>query len=95
MGLKLGEKNTVCIAFKQEYATDGNGLHRYVDSDGLEYLYSSFEPCWALNMFPCFDQPNLKGTFELEVLTNSEWTIISNEICILEAAYYDPQNYDA
>ena len=30
-------------------------------------------------MFPCFDQPDLKGVFKLMASAPSEWTVISNE----------------
>ena len=32
--------------------------------------------CWAV--FPCFDQPDLKAIFKLNVVTNSHWQVVSN-----------------
>ena len=47
--------------------------------DGLQYLYSDFEPNFAHVMFPCFDQPDMKGTLDLVVTVPSRWIAISNE----------------
>lgn len=30
-------------------------------------------------MFPCFDQPDIKGTFKLYAYAPKEWKVISNE----------------
>ena len=46
----------------------GEGLHRFVDPVDKEvYLYSQFETADAHRMYACFDQPDLKATFELTV----------------------------
>ena len=50
------------------FDTTGSGVHRFVDpEDGEEYLYSNFEPFSAHRLFPCFDQPDLKATYDLDV----------------------------
>lgn len=33
-------------------------------------------------MFACFDQPDLKATFEVEVTACKNWKVISNSVCI-------------
>jgi len=43
-----------------------------------EFLYTLFVPDRARTAFPCFDQPNLKATFELTLNLPSEWTAIAN-----------------
>ncbi|RZA10999.1 MAG: aminopeptidase N, partial [Proteobacteria bacterium] len=59
--LKVGA-NKMTIAFKHLYSKDGNGLYRFVDpEDKRVYLYSNFEPYDANQMFPSFDQPDLKA----------------------------------
>ncbi len=41
-------------------------LCRFPDPvDGLEYLYTNFEPFCAHQLLPCFDQPDLKGVLTL------------------------------
>jgi len=76
---KEGENNMI-VAFRNRYATDGNGLHHFEDpEDKEEYLYSNFEPFAANKMLPCFDQPDLKGTLLLLTITPQNWVVIGNE----------------
>lgn len=67
------------VKFENEYSTTGNGLHSFEDTDGHQYVYSQLEPYHASKMFPCFDQPDLKGVFKLMASAPQEWTVISNE----------------
>jgi len=61
------------------YQHEGKGLHRFVDpSDGRVYLHSQFEPFDAHLVYACFDQPDLKTTFALDVDAPAEWVVISN-----------------
>src|SRR5262245_23981701 len=77
--LVRGGANRIEIAFAHATSTTGNGLHRFVDpADGRVYTYSNFEPYNANRMFPCFDQPDLKASYELTVEVPSEWTVIAN-----------------
>src|SRR6476660_632794 len=43
-----------------------------------EYLYTLFVPARAHLAFPCFDQPNLKARFSLELNIPKEWQAVSN-----------------
>lgn len=75
----LSTSNRLQISFTHPYSTNGNGLHRFKDpEDGKIYIYSNFEPYNAHRMFPCFDQPDLKATFELTVEAPPEWEVIAN-----------------
>jgi len=61
------------------YSNTGEGLHRFVDPvDDEVYLYSQFETADAKRMFACFDQPDLKATFDLTVTAPAHWTVVSN-----------------
>jgi len=42
------------------------------------YLYSQFETADAKRMFACFDQPDLKATFDIMVAAPLNWRVISN-----------------
>ncbi len=75
--LKAG-RNTVTIAYTRLHSTNGEGLHRMVDPvDGRVYTYSHFEPAAAHQMFPVFDQPDLKGTYQITVSTPADWVVSS------------------
>ncbi len=72
------KKNTLRIEFEREYSKAGDGLHRYKDPEtGNVYLYSNFEPYNANKMFPHFDQPNIKATYELTVFAPADWQVVS------------------
>lgn len=75
----LAARNVLVVEADCRYSNTGEGLHRFVDPvDGEVYLYSQFETADAKRMFPCFDQPDLKATFDVTVTAPSHWQVISN-----------------
>ncbi|MCW2524297.1 MAG: pepN [Frankiales bacterium] len=71
--------NELHVLSEMAYSTDGEGLHRHVDpADGRTYLYAmSFldaGPRW----FACFDQPDLKATYDVTVRCPTDWTVLGN-----------------
>ncbi|SEF65779.1 aminopeptidase N [Bryocella elongata] len=76
--LHTGE-NIVEMAFVAPVATAGTAITRFDDKDdGNEYLYSLFVPMDASMAFPCFDQPDLKAQFTLQIDAPAAWTVIGN-----------------
>jgi aminopeptidase N len=74
----LADRNTVRLVYENPYDHSGEGFHQFFDpEDGAEYLYTQFEPYSAHRLLPCFDQPDIKATYELSVLAPSEWEVIS------------------
>jgi aminopeptidase N len=72
-------RNRVLIKFEQAFSKSGSGLYRFVDpEDKNNYLYSDFEPYDANQMFPCFDQPDLKASFQMSVRAPKDWTVITS-----------------
>jgi len=75
----LAEHNVVVVDADCHYSNTGEGLHRFVDPvDGEVYLYSQFETADAKRMFACFDQPDLKATFDVKVTAPQHWQVVSN-----------------
>lgn len=78
--LKVNERNNLRIFFHGLYNYQGVGIHYYLDpKDQKEYLYSQFEPYDCSRLFPCFDQPNIKSTLDLTVITPESWNVFANE----------------
>jgi aminopeptidase N len=76
--LHIGE-NVVSMDFTAPVALAGKAITRFEDKDdNSEYLYTLFVPMDADMAFPCFDQPDLKGRFRLELIAPAYWTVISN-----------------
>ncbi|MBV9353504.1 MAG: aminopeptidase N [Mycobacterium sp.] len=77
----LADHNVVVVDADCRYSNTGEGLHRFVDPvDGGVYLYSQFETADAKRMFACFDQPDLKATFDLSVTAPPDWQVVSNGV---------------
>ncbi len=77
--LPVNEDIELVIKSESEYSRTGQGMHRFVDSaDGETYLYSHLEPSDARRVFPCFDQPDLKAKFSVEMDVPEGWVRLSN-----------------
>jgi aminopeptidase N len=70
--------NTVAVAFVAEIAPSGASIIRVHDPDGSDYLYTLLVPADANQLFPCFDQPDLKARVSLTLTTPSGWTAVAN-----------------
>ena len=69
----------VAVVADCAYEHVGVGLHRVVDpADAQVYLYTHFEPFDAHKVFACFDQPDLKGRFEVVVRAPGQWEVCGN-----------------
>jgi aminopeptidase N len=72
-------QNKITIDFISKFRNEGKGLTKFEDpEDKNVYLHSQFEPYDANRAFPCFDQPDLKATYESEVTAPRTWTIVSS-----------------
>jgi aminopeptidase N len=82
--LRAGE-NTVTLNFFAPIAPAGKAITRFEDKDdGSEYIYTLFVPMDASMAFPCFDQPDVKGRFTLELRVPEDWTAISNTAGVVD-----------
>ena len=71
-------KNHIKIQYKKSYSSRSQGLMRFKDEkDQKVYLATQFQPYAANELFPCFDQPDLKATYTLRVEVPKDWKVIS------------------
>lgn len=96
--MSVGPQQLV-VWYQHEYSSNGSGLYRYTDAeDGRVYLYTDFEPFDANQVFPLFDQPDLKARFTLDVSVPKHWQVVSyaREVSIdmsgEEARWYFPES---
>src|SRR5207249_3430345 len=72
-------RNRIRLSFESPIALSGSAVTRYVDrEDSSEYVYTLFVPSDASSAFPCFDQPDLKARFRLELVLPRAWTAVGN-----------------
>src|SRR5215468_2827989 len=75
----LAADNELLVRAECAYSRNGEGLHRFSDPvDDDVYLYSDLETSDAHRVYACFDQPDLKATFEFTVTVPAAWRVISN-----------------
>jgi aminopeptidase N len=75
----LGADNVLRVAADCAYSHSGEGLHRFADpADGRVYLYSDLETFDAHRVYACFDQPDMKATYQLAVTAPADWQVVSN-----------------
>jgi len=75
----LAASNVLRVAANCAYSRSGEGLHRFTDPvDGRVYLYSDLETFDAHRVYACFDQPDMKATYELTVTAPADWIVVSN-----------------
>ena len=75
----LAAENELRVVADCAYSRTGEGLHRFTDpADGAVYLYSDLETFDAHRIYACFDQPDLKATYELTVTAPDDWQVVSN-----------------
>lgn len=71
--------NEIEINYHHAYSESGHGLHFFKDpEDSRVYTFTDLEPYFANQVFPCFDQPDLKAPFTLKVEAPQDWIVVSN-----------------
>ena len=75
----LAADNVLRVVADCAYSRSGEGLHRFTDpADGRVYLYSDLETFDAHRVYACFDQPDMKASYELAVTAPADWQVVSN-----------------
>ncbi|HUR93358.1 MAG TPA: M1 family aminopeptidase [Gemmatimonadales bacterium] len=76
--LRPGE-NSLELEFIADIAPAGASIIRNHDpTDGSDYLYTLLVPADASQLFPCFDQPDLKARVRLALTAPAEWSVVAN-----------------
>ena len=74
-------RNTLEITYTSQFDNTGSGFHKFHDpEDSEEYMHTDFEPYDAHRLFPCFDQPDIKASYQLTIHGPSKWTYIHNTL---------------
>lgn len=77
----LKNQTRIEIKYSSLFNKEGHGFQRIIDTeDKSVYIYSDTEPYYAHTFFPCFDQPDLKASFQTRVTAPHSWLVISNEL---------------
>jgi aminopeptidase N len=75
----LAAANELRVVAECAYSRSGEGLHRFTDpADKSVYLYSDLETFDAHRIYACFDQPDLKATYQVSATVPADWQVISN-----------------
>ncbi|XP_076438167.1 uncharacterized protein LOC143277263 isoform X2 [Babylonia areolata] len=80
--------------FSGPLSTDGAGLYvsRYRDGEESVYLATTqMEPVYARKTFPCFDEPQLKATFDITLVRRNDTS--RNYISLANAPYVDSEYF--
>jgi aminopeptidase N len=77
---QLEAENELRVSARCSWSRTGEGLHRFTDpADGRVYVYAQSFLDDAQRIFACFDQPDLKATFDVAVEAPADWVVIGNE----------------
>ncbi len=77
--LLVGGANNLQARFRAAVAPTGTPLTVYRDpADGREYYYTLVVPADAHRLYPCFDQPDLRARFRVELDLPVDWTAVAN-----------------
>jgi aminopeptidase N len=96
-----GKENIVEIDFESTFSKNGLGLmYKDIPSTvpGQEpdrYVFEWSEMYGKRNIFPNFEQPNIRGRFKLNVAAPMEWEVISNEKKVATHPYKLNTHYQA
>ncbi|KAF3050814.1 hypothetical protein E8E11_004378 [Didymella keratinophila] len=75
-----GTINNIMAGFyRSKYTPKGEVPASVAKDDEFHYMFSTqFEACDARRAFPCFDEPNLKATFDVEIEVPKDQVALSN-----------------
>ena len=79
---RLANEHIVVPASETRAGRNGISIIFSVDNQSLnrkpDFLYTLLVPDRARTLFPCFDQPDMKATYELHLTIPKDWVAVSN-----------------
>ena len=72
-------KNFIYIEIENVYNKNGWGISKHVNNNDV-IIYTNCEPCFASSIYPCFDQPDIKGIFKVKIMAPISWLVLWNEM---------------
>lgn len=77
--LLKASRASITLNFVANISAAGASIIRYTDpADNEDYLYTLLVPADGNQLFPCFDQPDLKARLALSLVMPSGWKAVSN-----------------
>lgn len=80
--LKAGQKCVLTLDYAAELSHSYGGFYNssYTDKEGNKKVLAAtqFEPLYARNAFPCFDEPSFKATFQVKISRKEDYMTLSN-----------------
>jgi aminopeptidase N len=77
------DTNYLDVEFTARIAPAGASIIRFDDAtDGATYLYTLLVPADANQLFPSFDQPDLKARFRYSIEAPPEWAVLTNGVAM-------------
>ncbi|KAH9921040.1 leucyl aminopeptidase [Fomitopsis serialis] len=73
-----GAKAHLKIAYEGELTDALMGYYKSVSGEGEVYALTQFEPTAARRVFPCWDEPLLKATFSVTMISRADTVSLSN-----------------
>ncbi|EXJ83128.1 hypothetical protein A1O1_06747 [Capronia coronata CBS 617.96] len=71
--------NSMTGFYRATYSPDVASSSSSVVVENKHWLLTThFEPCYAREAFPCFDEPHMKATFDLDLELSEDLTALSN-----------------
>lgn len=81
LGIQPNENNQILLKFSGVFRSSIYGLYkaRYIENNVTQhYIATQFESIFARRAFPCFDEPQLKAEFDIEIVHPNDYTAKSN-----------------
>uniref|UniRef100_A0A0G4ICU5 Uncharacterized protein n=1 Tax=Chromera velia CCMP2878 TaxID=1169474 RepID=A0A0G4ICU5_9ALVE len=75
----LKHHNQIFISYTCDYDRTGIGLHQqYVEAEKEEFMWSNLADFEAHRVFPCFDQPDIRGKWRISVLAPAAAVVVAS-----------------